>query len=461
MATASFHLQGKRVLIVGAGRSGIAAARLCERKGAHVTLTDRRTLDELDAATLELRDRVTFDLGGHTESYFENSDLIVLSPGVPWIEPLKRAQAHGIPILGEVELSSRFIDAPIVGITGSNGKSTTTTLIGEMVRASERPSFCGGNLGTPLAEIVDTEAASSNGIVVLELSSFQLETVEQFHAHIAVLLNLSEDHLDRYATYRDYTSAKARIFERQTRRDYAVVNGNSSQRECVELACRSSATLLLFVSETEGPLVRGGWLTQDAFCLRLSDDAPIETYRRETFRLPGRHNAENALAALLASRLAGVSSEVCQRTLDSFLGLPHRMEYVGEHRGVVYYNDSKATNVGSVVGSLTGFERPVVLIAGGLDKGGDYAPFVDVVQTTCRHVLLIGSAAEKIAGELSRTTVPVHRANTLSEAVTLAATLAHSGDAVVLSPACSSYDMFKNFEDRGQQFRDAVSSLHF
>lgn len=453
------NLKGQRVLVVGLGRSGVAAARFCAAQGSYVVATDLKKEKDLTEAVRALDNCATLELGEHRRESFVNADLIVVSPGVPPMEQIEAAKKIGVPVFGEIELSSRFVEAPIVAVTGTNGKSTTTTLIGEMIKASGKPTFCGGNLGQPLAEAIGSECTGPNGVVVLELSSFQLETVEKFCAHIAVLLNFSEDHLDRYATYEDYLSAKARIFERQTTKDYAIINGNLDQKDCRKISNSSCAKVVSFCSvfDQQQPNDCCGWLQDDRLLIKLPGLC-VEEYPRETLKLPGRHNSENALAALIAARLAGVDQKTCANSLSTFCGLEHRMEFVRELNGVRYYNDSKATNVGSVVGSLSGFERPVVLIAGGKDKGGDYAPMAKVLALVCRHVVLIGAAAQKMAKALEGS-CPIHLEKDLPSAVQKASKLAQPGDAVILSPACSSYDMFKNFEERGKVFALATKEL--
>lgn len=446
-------LHDRRVLVVGLGRSGIAAAKLCLAKGANVTVTDNRDAETLAAALAQLPAGLNRFLGGHPQQIFDDTEMIVVSPGVPPLKPLLEAKARGIPVIGEVELSTRFVSAPIVAITGTNGKSTTTSLVGEMLQASGKSVFIGGNLGQPLAEVVGQPKTEADGCIVLELSSFQLETVACLRAHIAMLLNLSEDHLDRYDSYDDYLAAKGRIFERQNEADYTVVNGASSQSACRELVAGSCATQLHFALQNDDGQTA-------AYCKGEQLQIKLPEGRVETYpppRLAGRHNVENALAALLAARLMGATQEACRETLLNFSGLNHRMEWVGEVDGVEYYNDSKATNVGSVVGSLSGFPRKVVLIAGGKDKGGDYAPLLPVVEENCVAVVLIGAATDLIANALGDV-VPIHRATSMAHAVEISAEISRIGEAVVLSPACSSFDMFNNFAHRGDVFRAAVES---
>jgi UDP-N-acetylmuramoylalanine--D-glutamate ligase len=449
-------LEGKRVLVVGLGRSGVGAARLCAARGARVTVTDRKGATELAEAVRALDGCAALELGGHREEAFVSSDLVVLSPGVPEIPELRAARKAGVPVLGELELASRFVEAPILAVTGTNGKSTTTSLLGAMAAATMRPTFVGGNLGTPLAEAVGSAAAGSAGVLVLELSSFQLETVETFRARGAILLNLTEDHLDRYPTYRAYLEAKARLFERQTEEDFAVVNGDPDQADCVRIASTGRAKAALFCTDKAPDA--SAYLEGADLCVRPRQGAALERIPRSDLRLAGRHNVQNALAALLAARRFGVSLEECAGALRAFEGLPHRMQLVDEIAGVRFYNDSKATNVGSVVGSLSGFELRVVLIAGGKDKGGDYAPLVPILARVATHVVLIGAAADLLERALEGT-VPLHRAGDLPSAVDLAAGLAQPGEAVVLSPACSSYDMFRDYEERGEVFARAVHAL--
>lgn len=449
-------LQGKNVVVVGLGRSGLAAARVCASKGARVTVTDKRSPAALGESVAKLPPDTRLELGGHVEATFLGADLIVLSPGVPEVPALTAAIRAGVPVTGEMELASWFTRGTLVVITGTNGKSTTTTLCGNIVRASGYPTFVGGNLGDPLGDAVDTRAAAPGGILVVEASSFQLETIEALHPRIAVLLNVTPDHLDRYLSFEAYAAAKARIFARQNASDFAVVNADDAvARRCAEVG---NARRLGF--STSQKLTEGGWLEGDALSIRLPG-GDVERYPTNNPSLVGRHNHENALAALLAGRLAGATPSEARRSLLEFRALPHRMELVAEARGVEYYDDSKGTNVGAVTAALSGFPRPVVLIAGGRDKGGDYAPLAEVFARVGRAVVLIGEAAGRMAESFAKV-VPAEkilRARTLEEAVELAAGLAVRGDAVVLSPACSSFDMFRDYGHRAEVFRGAVRTV--
>lgn len=453
----ALHLAGKRVLVVGAGRSGVGVARYACRRGAEVTLTDTKSETQLGEALAGLPAQVERELGGHRLDSFLRAQLIILSPGVaPTMAEIQRAREAGVAITGEIELAARSIAAPIVGITGTNGKSTVTTLCGEIARATGRPTFVGGNLGTPLIECVGTPAAGQEGIVVVELSSFQLETCQRFRPRAAVLLNITPDHLDRYRSFSDYADAKLRVAQNLEEDDLLVVNADDGD-VAATMARHPRRGRRLVYSTREGALTEGR-IEGDALVLHL--EGGEERYPTRGLALVGKHNWGNALAAFLAMRGAGLASaEATMRGAATFRPLPHRMELAGEHRGVLYYDDSKGTNVAAVVASLDGFPRPFALIAGGRDKGGSYAPLREMLLANrTRAVVLIGEAADRMA-EALRGAVAVRRAGSMEEAVAVAAALTQTGDAVVLSPACSSYDMFRNYEHRGRAFCEAVARL--
>jgi UDP-N-acetylmuramoylalanine--D-glutamate ligase len=450
----SVELGGKNVLVVGLGRSGIAAAQLCAARGARVTATDSRPAGALESALARLPRGVLRELGGHRAGSFLRADLIVLSPGVPELPELAAARAAGIAITGEMELASRFISATLVAITGTNGKSTTTTLVGDMLRTTGRPTFVGGNLGDPLAEAVGTPAASAGGFCVVEASSFQLETTDTFHPRVAALLNVTADHLDRYPNLAAYADTKARIFAAQSADDQAVVNLDDP----LVVAATSHTHSRRIGFSVARPLEEGAWIDrndQDTLLVRLPG-GEIERYPARLPSLVGRHNQANALAALLLGRLAGASPDGARGALTAFRPLAHRMELVAVRQGIAYYDDSKGTNVGAVVAALEGFPRRVVLIAGGRDKGGDYAPLAATLARVGRAAVLIGEAADKMQAAFAAV-LPVERAATLDDAVDAARRLAQPGDAVVLSPACSSFDMFRDYAHRAEVFRAAVA----
>ncbi len=450
------ELDGKKVLVVGLGRSGQAAARVCAQHGARVTVTDRRGPEALASARAHLPPGTVEELGGHREATFLAADLVVLSPGVPELPEIAAARRAGVRITGELEVGSWFNQGTIVAITGTNGKSTTTTLCGAILKASGSPTFVGGNLGEPLCEAVGTRAAAPGGMSVVEVSSFQLETTDTFHPRVAVLLNVTPDHLDRYPSFEAYAATKARIFARQGPSDFAVVNVDDAQ----VVRCAEGIAAQVITLSTARPLERGGWVEGDTLCVRLPG-CDRERYPLHSPSLVGRHNHENALAALLAARLVGATPSEARRALLEFRALAHRMELVADSAGVVFYDDSKGTNVGAVTAALSGFPRPVVLIAGGKDKGGDYAPLAEVFGRVGRAVVLIGEAADAIAAAFGKFVAPeqIVRAVSLEEAVRKAMALAQSGDAVVLSPACSSFDMFRDYAHRAEIFRGAVKAV--
>ncbi len=446
-------LTGKRVLVVGLGRSGIAAARLCASKGARVTVNDMKPAHRLASELAMLPSDIAREVGGHPAALFVDQDLIVVSPGIPALAALEAAQRQGVRITGELELASWFIESTIVAITGTNGKSTTTTLCGAILGANGRPTFVGGNLGTPLAEAVGSEPTRVGGTCVVEVSSFQLETVRHFRPQVAVLLNITPDHLDRYPDFSKYMAAKQRIFAAQTASDFAVLNIDDANVETVARKIQSKCILI----STRRALGVGGWLEGDSLCVRLPG-GPVEYYPAQLRGLVGRHNQENALAALVAARLLGALPGEARHALVGFRPLAHRMELVGDFNDIEFYDDSKGTNVGAVVAALDGFPRKVVLIAGGKDKGGSYAPLAEAMRKSGRGAVLIGEAAPKIRAALSGV-VPVELASDMDDAVERAANLAERGDAVVLSPACSSFDMFRDYAHRAEVYRAAVQSL--
>ncbi len=447
------ELRGRRVLVVGLARTGVAVAAFCAGRRALVTVTDRKPATALAAEVAELRGRARLELGGHSAATFLQADLIVISPGVPEIPELQAARAAGIEVTGEIELAARFVRAPIVGITGTNGKSTVTSLVGAILAATGRPTFAGGNLGEPLIAAVDTPAAGPDGHLVVELSSFQLETCQELRPAVAALLNVTPDHLDRYPSMEAYVAAKGRIFQAQRAADFAVVKADDPI--AWDLAAKGRAHRLGFSSTRL--LVEGGWLEGPELCVRLPG-GEVERYPSGELHIVGRHNLENALAAYLCARLEGSSPEVVRAAAREFRPLAHRMELVRELDGVAYYDDSKGTNVDAVAAALEGFPRKVVLIAGGRDKGGDYAPLRRALEQCARAVVLIGEAADRMQAALAGV-AELRRAATLEEAVATARDLARSGDAVVLSPACSSFDMFRDYAHRAAVFRAAVMEL--
>ncbi|MBL8191514.1 MAG: UDP-N-acetylmuramoyl-L-alanine--D-glutamate ligase [Acidobacteria bacterium] len=443
---------GKHILVVGLARSGVAAAEFLAARGARVTVNDAKPEAELkDAESLRAKG-IEVVGGAHPRELFEQSDLIVVSPGVPLaLEPFQLAKAAGVPIIGEIELAARFLRGRLVGITGSNGKTTVSTLIGELLKDAGLPTQVGGNIGTPLISLVET--SRDDGWTVAELSSFQLESVERLHVNVALLLNITPDHLDRYDSMADYAAAKANIFRNQTADDVAVLNADNdwSMREGEKTAARRVCFSRLRELD-EGIFLRGDGI------IERSATGERELLTRADIPLPGDHNVENVMAALAAGLACGASPDSMRQTVRNFKGVEHRLEFVAEINGVKFYNDSKATNVDAAIKCLEAFAGGVIVILGGKDKGGDYLPLAPLVRERCEHVILIGTAADKIEAALAETK-PLHRAATMPEAVKLGLKLGQPGNVVLLAPACASFDMFDNYEHRGRVFKEAVRSL--
>lgn len=446
------ELAGKKVVVVGMGASGLAAARFCAARGARVVANDKRDEAALGATATSLRaDGIELALGHHDDSVFDGAELIVLSPGVPPLREVDRAEARGALVLGEAELALRHVDARIVGITGTNGKSTVTTLIARMCEAASIPTFAGGNLGTPLIEAVGTEAASERGVLVVELSSFQLERAQRMRCHVAVLLNVTDDHLDRYSGFADYAAAKGRIFLAQEKSDFAIVPDGDEL--CGSLARAGAARVLTFGGANGSIRPAGDDLVDETLGALL----PI----RE-LGIAGGHNVWNACAAALAARCLGIGPEVVSSVLREFRGLAHRMVHVRSLDGVDWYDDSKATNVGATVAALEGLRGragKVVLIAGGVDKGGSYEPMRDRMAELGRALVLVGEAKPIIRAACSELELPIVDVASMEEAVIRCRELAQRGDAVLLAPACASFDMFQGYAHRGRVFQALVSAL--
>ena len=447
-------LAGATVSVVGLARSGVAAARLVRRLGGRVLASDAATPAALspDARQLE-REGCRLWTGGHPAEAFEHADLVVMSPGVPVTLPaLEPVRARGVPIIGEMELGWLVMEADLIGITGTNGKTTTTALTGELLRRQVRPVLVAGNIGTPLCEhALDFPA---DGLVVAELSSFQLETTARFRPRVAAVLNITPDHLDRHGTLARYVEAKARIFANQTAADCAVLNADDSLT--AELAGQARGQVLWFSRQralSHGVFVRDEWIVA-----KLNGHVePIGPVAEITLR--GQHNVENVLAATACALWTGMGPEAIRRGIALFRGVEHRIERVREDRGVVFYNDSKGTNVASTIKALESFGEPVVLIAGGKGKGQDFAPLADAARGRVRHAVLMGVDRDKLRGPLAAAGVPSEDAGSMEEAVRRARAAAHAGDVVLLSPACASFDMFDNFEHRGHVFKAAVRAL--
>jgi UDP-N-acetylmuramoylalanine--D-glutamate ligase len=448
----AIELRGKRVLVVGLARTGVATSLFCAARGAAVTATDSRTENEIDAEIAKLREAgATLELGGHQEKTFLAQELIIPSPGVPTDAPLlQSARAKGITIWSEIELAYRFLKGKLVGITGSNGKTTTTSLVDHILKGAGYSTILAGNIGTPLIGRVD--ASRDDTITVLELSSFQLELVETFRPNIGVFLNLTADHLDRHHTMEAYGAAKARLFENQTEEDSTVLNADdpattpyAPSRPQVYWFSRKQRV-------AQGAYLRGGEII---FRRNGGEEAVL---KRDDIALPGAHNLENVLAAVAAACTVGADAGAIAKGVRSFAGVEHRLEFVAEIGGVRYYNDSKATNVDATLKALDAFPGRILVILGGKDKGSDYTELQKPLREKAILALLVGAAAEKIERQIAGS-VAIEHAGTIERAVEIASHAAQPGDIVLLAPACASFDQFQNFEHRGRVFKELVRQL--
>jgi UDP-N-acetylmuramoylalanine--D-glutamate ligase len=447
-----FDLAGKRVLVVGLARTGMATALFSVANGAIVTATDEKPEAEIGAAAANLGAAgVKLSLGGHRSASLLEQDLIVVSPGVPAKLPLlEEARKRKIPVWSEIELAWRFLRGKLVAITGSNGKTTTTSLVGHIVKTAGIPTLVGGNIGTPLLSCI--EASTDSTVTVAEVSSFQLELIAAFRPDVGVLLNLTPDHLDRHATFEDYAGAKSRLFENQRAQDSAVLNADDP-----EVTKRMPPRPHVYWFSREKRVATGAFLRDDQIVFR-NDGSETVLARRDQIRLRGEHNVENVLAGCAAAYLAGASPAAIANGVKTFEGVEHRLEFVGEVAGVAFYNDSKATNVDATLKAITSFAGPLLVILGGKDKGSDYTVLREPLHQRAKMALLIGAAADKIAGHLGDA-VPVRMAETLEGAVESAMEHAKPGDIVLLAPACASFDQFENYEHRGRVFKELVAKL--
>jgi len=437
----------ERVLVVGLGKTGVSLVKFLSGLGKKVTVTDIKSSEQLASSLAELNGTpYVGHFGSHVKDDFLDHEMILVSPGVDSnLALLLEARARGRRIIGEIELASRFIKEPIIAITGTNGKTTTTTLLGQVFAAAFKDVFVGGNIGKPLIDYV--LKGQKARFVIAEISSFQLETIEQFRPHVAILLNITEDHLDRYTSFEEYVAAKWRLFENQTSEDYSFLTADLAGKNRLKARC------LYFSTRTS--LKEGAFLDGDALVVRLSGQE--FRYRRDLSPLVGIHNSENLLAVLLTSHIYGIDRPVIEQALRKFKGLPHRMEFVREKNGVRFYNDSKATNVDATRRALESMTTMVVLIAGGKDKGGSYKVITEL-SDRIKGLVPFGEAKERIERELA-SYMPTHMAASLSEAVEKAFAIAGPGETVLFSPMCSSFDMFKDYKERGEKFRRIVEGL--
>jgi UDP-N-acetylmuramoylalanine--D-glutamate ligase len=445
-----FSVRGRRVVVVGAARSGIAAAELLRRRGAHVVITERR--DDVQQAPALRAEGIDVEVGGHTAATFADADLVVTSPGVPLETPeIAVARSRGVEVIGELELASRWLRGPVIAVTGTKGKSTTTTLVGRMLAAAGRTVLVGGNIGVPLSSQV--EASTPETVHAVEVSSFQLETATTFRPWIALWLNFAADHLDRHASVEEYAAAKARIFAHQTPSDWAVVNVDDPV-----VMTRSDAIAARRVGFSPMGPVDDGFSIDGAWIVRRSGAAIDRLVPVDAVELTGRHMLGNVVAAAAVATLAGVGGEAMRDALRGFHGLEHVMEPVGEIGGVRFVNDSKATNIEAAKRSIESFSGSVVAILGGKFKGGDFRDLRDVLRARGRAVVAIGEAAPLVRKALADV-IPVVEASSMREAVAQGARAAGSGGVVLLAPACASFDWFADYAERGRAFKEEVERL--
>ena len=481
------ELKNKRVLVVGLGKSGLAAAQFLKERGARVTVSDARPATLIAELPSLLEQGFAVEAGSHGLLTFRRQDLIVVSPGVPSSTPeLVQVRALGMRIIGELELGAQYLQGEVIAITGSNGKTTTTALLGEILKAAGRPTLVGGNIGMPVTAMVAESVALSGGgggdadpsaalrddksalrddkwktvWSVLEVSSFQLETIESFKPRIALVLNITPDHLDRHGSFESYAAAKARITENQTAEDYLILNGENKAAQMVAAGAGTTGTKAqIYWFSGRRPIKQGTFVHGESILFVAKEGAAAEPVMPVSeVPLAGSHNVENVLAAVCAARLAGVESAVIREAVKSFKAVEHRLEFVREVRGVRYYNDSKATNVDATEKAIAAFAGGVHVILGGKDKDSDYTTLADLLRERVKTVITIGSAAEKIERQLAGV-VKIESAETLQRAVAKAQELAVAGDTVLLAPACASFDQFANYEERGRVFKELVLGL--
>jgi UDP-N-acetylmuramoylalanine--D-glutamate ligase len=449
------ELKNKRVLVVGLGKSGLSAAMFLRAKGARVTVSDTRSAVALAHEIPALLEAgIMVESGGHGLLTFRRQDLIVVSPGVPMDTPeVQQTKSFGMPVIGEVELASRFLQGQIVAITGSNGKTTTTSLVGKIFSDGGLLTLVGGNIGLPVIDLVEKSTAETTN--VLEVSSFQLETIEDFHPHIAVVLNITPDHLDRHGSFENYAAAKARITERQGPEDFLVLNAEDKATQMV--AAKTQAQIFWFSGRR--PVKQGAFVHGESIVFVAREGAKAEPVMPVSeIHLKGSHNVENVLAAVCVARLALIPAQSIRASVAAFRAVEHRLELVRKVNGVEFYNDSKATNVDAAMKAVASFGGGIHLILGGKDKDSDYGTMSDLLKERVKAVYTIGTAAEKIERQLHGV-VKMVQAGTMQMAVQEAAKAAVAGDVVLLSPACSSFDQFENYEHRGRVFRQIVNEL--
>jgi UDP-N-acetylmuramoylalanine--D-glutamate ligase len=446
------NLTGKKIVVIGMGRTGVATARFLGKQGAKVVVTDEKPVDQWGEGFKQIVTEKWLEIGDYNTRILTGACIVVPSPGVPPNNDLLvEAQKKNIPVISEIEIAYRFLKVPVIAVTGTNGKTTTTTLLGEILKHSGKKTFVGGNIGNPLIEYV--EGLQKDDFIVAEISSFQLQWVEKFRPMIAVLLNITCDHINYHGSFAEYRRIKTRVFANQTKEDFAILNAADPEQEGIERII--NAQVIKFSSKRV--LKKGIFIKKNNIVFRMPG-ANEEQYPLNTINLPGLHNVENVMAAIMAARFCGCSQENIIAAVSAFRGLPHRIEFAGEKNLIKFYDDSKGTNVGSVVRALETFDKPVILLMGGRDKDGDFATLKPMLASKTKKIILFGEARDRIAKLIGKDMPELKKAN-LREAVESAYKNAQSGDVILLSPGCASFDEFANYKERGNFFKDVVGKL--
>jgi UDP-N-acetylmuramoylalanine--D-glutamate ligase len=446
------NLTGKKIVVIGMGKTGIATARFLGKQGAKVIVTDEQPIDQWGNEFEQIAKEKWLEIGDYNTRVLTGACIVVPSPGVPpqnalLVEALKK----NIPVISEIEIAYRFLKGPIIAVTGTNGKTTTTTLLGEILKSSGKKVFVGGNIGNPLIECAET--AQQDDFVAAEISSFQLQWIERFRPFIAVLLNITSDHVNYHGSFAEYRRIKKRVFANQTKQDFAILNAADPEQK--DIAPIINAQVMKFSSKRV--LQKGIFIKKNNIVFRMTG-ADEEQYPLSMINIPGLHNVENVMAAIMAARLCGCGQEDIIKAVSAFRGLPHRIEFVSEKNSVKFYDDSKGTNVGSVLRALDTFTHPVILLMGGRDKDGDFESLRPLLKTKAKKLILFGEARERIASLIGED-LPVFKETRLREAVESAYQDAQPGDVVLLSPGCASFDEFANYKERGNFFKDVVRNL--
>lgn len=443
---------GKKIVIIGMGKTGITAARFLGKQGVKVAVTDEKPVDQWGSEFEQIAKEKWLETGDYNARILKGASMVVPSPGIPpGNDLLVEAQKKNIPVISEIELAYWFLKVPVIAVTGTNGKTTTTTLLGEILKYSGKKTFVGGNIGTPLIEYV--EGSQKEDFIVAEISSFQLQWIEKFRPFIAVLLNITCDHINYHGSFAEYRRIKTRVFANQTKEDFAILNAADPEPEGIARAIR--AQIVKFSSKSV--LQKGIFIKNNNMILRMPG-ANEEQYPLSIISLPGLHNVENVMAAIMAARFCGCSQGNIIAAVAAFRGLPHRIEFVGEKNSIKFYDDSKGTNVGSVVRALETFAKPVILLLGGRDKDGDFETLKPLLAAKAKKVILFGEARNRIASLIGKD-MPALKKAKLREAIESAYKNAQPGDIILLSPGCASFDEFTNYKERGNFFKDVVGNL--